>query len=89
MARTATLVEQITDPAAPSSYCCGSARKLPGGNWVASWGSQPLVTELTPAGSRVFGLTFDTGYLSYRAIPVPFGQLSRDALRAGMNAQHP
>lgn len=87
--RTATLVEAITDPAAPDSTCCGSARKLAGGNWVMSWGRNPVVTELTPAGQRVFGLNFGPTVFSYRAVPVPPGQLSYAQLRAGMDAQHP
>jgi hypothetical protein len=87
-ARSAKLIEQVTDPAAVYSSCCGSARKLPGGNWVMSWGSSGLVTELTPAGRRVFGLRFGgrKGADSYRAFPVMPGQLSIRALRAGMDA---
>ncbi|MCW3051954.1 MAG: hypothetical protein JWN14_1124, partial [Chthonomonadales bacterium] len=37
-AKTATLVEHVVDPDIPSSICCGSARKLSGGDWVMSWG---------------------------------------------------
>ena len=87
-ARSAKLVEAITDPATVYSSCCGSARKLPGGNWVMSWGSSGLVTELTPGGRRVFGLRFGgrKGADSYRAFPVMPGQLSIKALRAGMDA---
>ena len=53
-----------------------------------SWGGTGPVTELTPTGTRVFDIRLNTSF-SYRAIPVPFGQLSRQALRAGMDAQHP
>ena len=89
-AGTATLVEQKNDPdALPAAVCCGSARRLPGGNWVISWGSTGVITELSPAGSRVFKLTFDDSLFSYRVHPVPFGQLSSAALRAGMDAQFP
>ena len=88
-ARTATLVEQKRDPNFVASGCCGSARRLPGGAWLMSWGGAPLVTELSPSGSRVFSLTFETGFFSYRAHPVPPGVLSRAALRAGMDAQFP
>ena len=49
-------VKQITDPRVTSSGCCGSARKLPGGDWVISWGANPLITEVTPAGKLVFTL---------------------------------
>jgi hypothetical protein len=85
---TATLLEQITDPAATDSPCCGSARKLPGGHWVISWGGIHLVTEATAAGKRVFALHFAV-HISYRAFPVLPGRLRRSALHAGMDAMHP
>ncbi len=86
-AATATMVEQITDPliTTPAS-CCGSARRLPGGNWVIGWGSDNASTEVTPAGTRVFALT---NAFSYRVIPVSHGTLSAAALRAGMDAMNP
>lgn len=87
-AMTATLVEDVRDNADPGyrSICCGSAGKLPGGNWVTSLGFSHSVLELTPAGDRVFVLTF--GVASYRADPVLPGALTRRALRAGMDAQY-
>jgi len=89
-ANTATLREDVRDPDARSSGCCGSTRRMPGGNWVSEWGANPFVTELTGSGDRIFKLTFtDGGLFSYRANPVLPGQLSRSALRAGMDAQHP
>lgn len=89
-ARTATLVEQVNDPGdVATPLCCGSARKLSGGDWVMSWGSAGVITELTPAGSRVFSLTFDDNLFSYRAQPIPYGQLSRASLVAGMDARFP
>ncbi len=89
-ARTATLVEQKNDPATiPIALCCGSSRKLPGGNWLMAWGSAGIITELNPAGSRIFDLTWDDGLFSYRSHPVPYGVVSRTALRAGMDAQFP
>lgn len=86
--KTATLLEHLRDAAAPSSGC-GSARRLPGGNWVTAWGSLPIVSELTPAGTPVFRLTFTQGLFSYRADPVLYGRLSAASLRAGMNSMHP
>ena len=88
-ARTATWLEEVSDAGAAASPCCGSARRLPGGNWVSSWGGNPLVTELTSAGERVFTLSFAYGLFSHRAAPILPGELSRAALREGMNAQHP
>jgi hypothetical protein len=86
-AATATLVEQIAMPFPADSPCCGSARKLPGGNWVISWGGTHLITEQTPSGEPVFALSFPT-HISYRAFPVLPGQLKRSALYAGMDAMH-
>ena len=88
-ARTATLLEQTTNPDVPQSLCCGSARKLDGGNWVASWASTPNVTDQATSGARVFLLTFQAPYFSYRAVPVPFGTVTRAALRKGMDTQFP
>ena len=88
-ARTATPVEQVMDADVPGSVCCGSAFKVPGGNWVMEWGGNPVVTELAPDGSRVFRITFTGPYFSYRAFPVSSGTVSRTALRGGMDAQFP
>jgi hypothetical protein len=88
-ARTATLLEALTDPRSIPSTCCGSARRLPGGNWVVAWGFSRVVSELTPSGARVFGLFFRTALTMYRTVPVMPGQLSGRALRAGMDAMHP
>lgn len=89
-AHTATLLGQVTDPTDVESDCCGSARLLPGGDWVASWGFTPIVTELDPSGKRVFGIRLASpGHDSFRVIPVLPGQVTIQALRAGMDAQHP
>jgi hypothetical protein len=87
-AMTATLLERITDPEATDSPCCGSARKLPGGHWVISWGGIHFFTETNEAGKRVFALHFAV-HMSYRVFPVLPGRLARSSLRAGMDAMHP
>jgi Arylsulfotransferase (ASST) len=88
--RTATMVEQVSDPAAPPSFCCGSATKLSTGDWVASWGSTPIVEEINPAGQRQFYLHWDDpGTFAYRAEPVMPGQLTVQQLRTAMNQQYP
>jgi hypothetical protein len=74
----------------PMSFCCGSARKLPGGDWVMSWGFTPIITEFNPADQRQFLIQLtDAGFFSYRAIPVLPGVLSPAKLRADMNMQYP
>ena len=87
--RTAALLEQVTDSAAPSSGLVGSAQKLPGGNWVTAWGGTAYVTELTANSRVVLRLTFPNALFTYRAPAVPKGVLQRDKLRSGMNAQFP
>jgi hypothetical protein len=85
-ARTATVIEQFTDQGAPTSFCCGSSRRLPGGSWLAGWGGNPRIVEGRPGQPPSFVLTFETGGFSYRAFPVLPGVLARTALRAGMDA---
>ena len=82
-------MEEVSDPPTPTPICCGSSRKLSGGNWLMNWGSAGVITELTSTGTRVFKLTFDDGLFSYRSHPPPSGVLTREALRAGVDAQYP
>jgi hypothetical protein len=89
VAHTATFLGQVTDPAVTSSGCCGSATRLPGGDWVMGWGFNDRVTETTSTGTPVFTMSFGGSLFTYRAIPIPSGPLSIAALRAGMDAQKP
>lgn len=85
--RTATLISDIRFLGSRDSTCCGSARLLPGGNWVIGWGHRPWITEQRSDGTPVLELHFqDKGFSSYRAVPVMRGELSRAALRRGMDA---
>jgi hypothetical protein len=87
--RTATLVDQITDPAVTASYWGGSARRLPGGDWLVDWGAAPIATigGYDSAGHRTFALTTE-GDVSYRAEPVPPGAVSDPMLRREMRAMY-
>ncbi len=90
--RTATLVEQMTDPLVPNSFCCGSARRsgeADDGSWLMSWGGNSLVAEYDAAGQPIFRLGFGGSLFSYRAVAVDDGTLSVSSLRAGMDAMHP
>jgi hypothetical protein len=87
-AMTATRLDEVTDPRATSSGCCGSARRLAGSDWVVSWGGNPTITELTPTGDPVLTLTLATLF-SYRAQPLAPGALSYAQLNAAMDAQFP
>ena len=87
--RTATLVQVIRDKRVGHSYCCGSAQRLGGGHWLVDWGASSLIEELDGRQRRVLALTLPGKLFSYRAQSVPAGVLTRDALRAGMDAQYP
>ncbi len=96
-AMTATLVTSVIDSRAPSSQCCGSARLLPGGDWVIDWGGDSLFTELAATGTQIGAIGSpvytvnwtDPGSFAYRVTPVLPGTYTADQLRAGMNAQYP
>ena len=84
----ARLVKEISFKPARDSICCGSARILPGGDWVVAWGHTPWVTEQSASGRPVFTLQFTNPlFMSYRAVPVlPGRRLERSTLRRGMDA---
>jgi outer membrane protein assembly factor BamB len=84
---TARLLENVTDSAVSSSGCCGSARKLPAGNWVASWGFAPTFAELTPAGDPVFRVTFTEGTFTHRAQPLFTSDVKASTLRSAMDSR--
>ena len=86
LARTATRIERITEPDVSISKWGGSARKLPGGNWVVCWAGAPVITEQTPAGRVLLSLRFTGDERSYRAQPLSPGRLRAAALRRGMDA---
>jgi Arylsulfotransferase (ASST) len=84
-ARTATLVESVSDPDYPASPCCGSARKLPFGGWLIGWGRSHFVGAYNSDGQRIFKLDFPNGFF-YRAFPVSPHAITAQQLRQGMNA---
>jgi len=86
--RTATFVQEITDPEAPTSGSMGSARRLAGADWVISWGGTKLVSEISASGRVVWRLKFADS-ISYRVTPIPFGTLKAMSLRRAMDRMHP
>jgi hypothetical protein len=70
-ARTAKLLEAVSDPAVKASLCCGSAVRFADGRWLVSWGGQSVVGENGPRGMPLWRLTFGASLFSYRAIPFP------------------
>jgi hypothetical protein len=90
-AQTATMVQSISDPDIPLSYCCGSARQLPNRDWLIDWGRQAAgpdaggsIGGYTADGERTFLLSFESTY-SYRAQPVPPGTVTVEQLRKNMD----
>jgi hypothetical protein len=82
-ARTATLVEQIHPPRSLRSGFAGSARKLPGGDWVVYWGGTPLMTEQrADSGAQALALSLHRGHWGYRVVPLPESISIRSLRRA-------
>jgi hypothetical protein len=91
--RTATLVRAIDDPGEPTAFCCGSVRPLFSGHYIIGWGGNQDgsadFTETNRLGTRRFALSFtDPQAFIYRVVPILPDLVSRDALRAGMDAQY-
>jgi arylsulfotransferase ASST len=84
-AGTARLVQSIEDPEVPTSFCCGSARRLDSGDWLIGWGGDSMVGGYDSEGNRLFDLELATGF-SYRTIPVPDGAVTLRQLRRAMDA---
>jgi hypothetical protein len=75
---------QLNDPQVKQSHCCGSARELPGGGWLVSWGDNPLVTGFDAQGRIAFRLHLPAS--TFRAVPAPPGATSVERLRRGLAA---
>lgn len=74
---------QLNDPEVKRSHCCGSARELPGGGWLVSWGDNKLVTGFDRQGRIAFRLHLPAP--TFRAVPVPPGATSSRRLARGMS----
>jgi len=76
--KVATLVWSYTPPTTIAGRATGYAQRLPNGNTFICWGiprnaNVPICTEVTPAGEKVFELTFNnTSIQSYRAFRFPY-----------------
>jgi len=79
---TATYLGQLNDPRITRSHCCGSARPLPGGGWLVSWGANPLVTAFDAGGRTAFRLELAAS--TFRAVPVPVGATTVATLDRGL-----
>lgn len=75
---------QLNDSAVKISHCCGSARELPGGGWLVSWGDNPLVTAFNEERQIAFRLELPAS--TFRAVPVPPGAVSLAQLDRALEA---
>jgi hypothetical protein len=73
---------QLNDSEIKSSHCCGSARELPSGGWLVSWGDNPLVTAFDRQGEIAFRLELPAS--TFRAVPVPPGAVGLAQLDQGL-----
>jgi Arylsulfotransferase (ASST) len=78
---------QLNDPQVKRSHCCGSARELPGGGWLVSWGDNKLVTGFDRQGRIAFRLHLPAP--TFRAVPVPPGATSVRRLERGLRMMRP
>lgn len=78
---------QLNDPQVKRSHCCGSARELPGGGWLVSWGDNKLVTGFDHRGRIAFHLHLPAP--TFRAVPVPPGATSVRRLERGLSISLP
>jgi Arylsulfotransferase (ASST) len=85
--RTATILDRVTEPSLQWSPAEGSARRLPNGHWVVSWGATPLISERTSSNRAVWRLTLKDAQ-NYRVQPIPFGRLEPSALRRAMDRMY-
>jgi hypothetical protein len=81
--RKAIYLRQLNDPAVHRSHCCGSARQLPDGGWLVSWGDNPLVTEFDAEDRIEFRLKLAAP--TFRAVPVPPGATTAAKLERGLD----
>ena len=86
-ARTATLLDSVSDPDITVSFCCGSARYLGSSVWVIGWGSAGAGTEMVGP-TRQMTLKFTSpGAIVYRTIPLTSSQVTAPQLVDAMDAQ--
>ena len=78
---------QLNDPEVKTSHCCGSARELPDGGWLVSWGDNPLLTAFD--GERRAVIRMQLAASTFRAVPVPAGAVTRAELDRGLEAMEP
>ncbi|CAB4871147.1 unannotated protein [freshwater metagenome] len=86
LARTATLIQTLSDPSVTSSPCCGSARLMSGGEWFVAWGGTPYVRSYDASGNLVFALKYmNPARFTYRATPLLASGITEASVITGMD----
>lgn len=81
--RTATFLSDIQDPeVAPTSHCCGSARRF-GDGWLVAWGNNTAISGFGSGDELAFRMWLPVP--AYRAVPVPGSVIGAD-LDRGLDA---
>jgi Arylsulfotransferase (ASST) len=75
---------QLNDSEVEASHCCGSARELPNGGWLVSWGDNPLVTAFNE--DRQIAFRLELAASTFRAVPAPTGAVTLAELDRGLEA---
>jgi hypothetical protein len=92
-AGTATVVQTLQDAAVKNSGFAGSARRLPDGSWLMSWGGSNRISVNAPDGSArlvIAGTLPSTEKATtYRADFLRPSQVSAAALRRAMSSLNP
>ena len=85
-AGTATLVQQFQDPEVSVAFCCGSARRIPHGEWLVGWGGSitGTVGAYDRTGAPIFRFITDLTF-TYRAYPAAEGEVDPVELRQAMD----
>ena len=87
-AKTARLVESFADPTATASPCCGSARLLPSGDWLVSWGGLKFTGGLQLQGSERLQAPV-SGWIQLPGVPRTASRAHRPATALGDERDEP
>lgn len=73
---TAELVWEYRDTACISASATGNVQRLPNGNTLISWGTENLVTEVRPDGSKALEFRIPPAFATYRTFKFPLTSTS-------------
>jgi hypothetical protein len=68
---TAELMWQFRNTPDIYAFATGNVQRLPGGNTLISWGTENIITEVRPDGSKAQELALSPQFSNYRALRFP------------------